>query len=73
MCHCDFLRGMNQIVFLKDGKVVCHLYGYPQNNGYGILFEPENDQDAVYMLTIQDDLMFQVERNENIVFLRKQS
>ncbi|WP_144553957.1 hypothetical protein [Peribacillus simplex] len=23
-------EGMNQIVFLKDGKVVCYLYGYPE-------------------------------------------
>ena len=22
---------MNQIVFVKDGKVVCYLYGYPEN------------------------------------------
>ena len=24
-------EGMNQIVFVKDGKVVCYLYGYPEN------------------------------------------
>ena len=35
-------EGMNQIVFLKDGKVVCYLYGYPENNGYGIYFTSEN-------------------------------
>lgn len=40
-------EGMNQIVFMKDGKVVCYLYGYPKNNGYGIFFESEN---ACYML-----------------------
>ena len=36
-------EGMNQIVFLKDGKVVCYLYGYPENNGYGINFTSENE------------------------------
>ena len=30
---------MNQIVFVKDGKVVCYLYGYPENNKFGIFFE----------------------------------
>jgi hypothetical protein len=24
-------EGMNQIVFVKDGKVVCYLYGYPED------------------------------------------
>ncbi|MCD1161072.1 hypothetical protein [Peribacillus frigoritolerans] len=63
-------EGMNQIVFLNDGKVVCYLYGYPENNGYGISFESENYKDAVYMLNIKDDLNFQVERRNNVVYLR---
>ena len=32
-------EGMNQIVFVKDGKVVCYLYGYPENNKFGIFFD----------------------------------
>ncbi|TFH58120.1 hypothetical protein [Peribacillus frigoritolerans] len=63
-------EGMNQIVFLNDGKVVCYLYGYPENNGYGISFESENYKDAGYMLNIKDDLKFQVERRDSIVYLR---
>ncbi|MFE5430526.1 hypothetical protein [Peribacillus simplex] len=63
-------EGMNQIVFLKDGKVVCYLYGYPENNGYGISLESENYKDAGYMLNIKDDLNFQVERSDNVVYLR---
>ncbi|MED3689914.1 hypothetical protein P4534_14010 [Peribacillus butanolivorans] len=63
-------EGMNQIVFLNDGKVVCYLYGYPGNNGYGISFESENYKDAVYMLNIEDDLNFQVERRNSGVYLR---
>ncbi|MFE4705699.1 hypothetical protein [Peribacillus simplex] len=61
---------MNQIVFLKDGKVVCYLYGYPENNGYGIFSESENNKDVGYMLNIKDDLNFQVERRNNVVYLR---
>ncbi|MGY3312481.1 hypothetical protein ACV242_000977 [Peribacillus simplex] len=63
-------EGMNQIVFLNDGKVVCYLYGYPENNGYGISFESENYKDAGYMLNSKDDLKFQVERRDSIVYLR---
>ncbi|MFY0804613.1 hypothetical protein [Peribacillus frigoritolerans] len=63
-------EGMNQIVFLNDGKVVCYLYGYPENNGYGISFESENYKDAVYMLNSNDDLNFQVERRNSVVYLR---
>lgn len=29
---------MNQIVFVKDGKVVCYLYGYPKNNNFSYDF-----------------------------------
>ncbi|MEX6703170.1 hypothetical protein ABS315_26855 [Peribacillus frigoritolerans] len=63
-------EGMNQIVFLNDGKVVCYLYGYPENNGYGISFESKNYKDAGYMLNIKDDLKFQVERRDSVVYLK---
>lgn len=29
---------MNQIVFIDDGKVVCYLYGYPENIKLGFNF-----------------------------------
>lgn len=29
---------MNQIVFVKDGKVVCYLYGYPENTNFSYNF-----------------------------------
>lgn len=40
-------EGMNQIVFMKDGKVVCYLYGYPESNKFGIFFEGTNSVDNV--------------------------
>ncbi|MGG0410159.1 hypothetical protein [Peribacillus simplex] len=55
---------------MNDGKVVCYLYGYPKNNGYGISFESENYKDAGYMLNSKDDLNFQVERSDSVVYLR---
>ncbi|MBL3646000.1 hypothetical protein JMN23_27075 [Bacillus sp. RHFB] len=63
-------EGMNQLVFLNDGKVVCYLYGYPENNEYSISFESEDYKDAGHMLNIKDDLKFQVERRDSIVYLR---
>jgi len=64
-------EGMNQIVFLKDGKVVCYLYGYPENNGYGINFSSENKLGgaSASVLTIKDDLTFQVIRIDNVIYL----
>ncbi|MFC4323087.1 hypothetical protein [Litchfieldia salsa] len=55
-------EGMNQIVFMKDGKVVCYVYGYPENNGYGINFHAQ-------MLTVDDPLTFQVDRNSGFNYL----
>jgi len=67
-----FDEGMNQIVFLKDGKVVCHLYGYPSNTGYGINFISENNTGltSASMLSIEDDLTFQVVRSDNVIYLK---
>ena len=66
-------EGMNQIVFLKDGKVVCYLYGYPENNGYGINFSNENKPGAASasILNYKDDLTFQVIRINNVIYLSK--
>ncbi len=63
-------EGMNQIVFLNDGKVVCYLYGYPENNGYGISFKSSNYSDSVFMLQKNDHVDFKIERSDSIVFLR---
>lgn len=64
-------EGMNQIVFMRDGKVVCYLYGYPENNGYGIYFTGENGTEvtSASVLNTDDDLTFQVERSDNVIYL----
>ena len=65
-------ENMNQIVFLKDGKVVCYLYGYPENNGYGIYFTSEHNTEVTFasMLSVEDDLTFQVVRDDNVIYLK---
>ena len=64
-------EGMNQIVFLKDGKVVCYLYGYPQNNGYGIYFTSQNETGVTSssILNTKDDLIFKITRSDDVVVL----
>lgn len=64
-------EGMNQIVFLNDGKVVCYLYGYPENNEYGIYFTNTNNTEITFasMLTFEEDLTFQVERENGVIYL----
>ncbi len=64
-------EGMNQMVFLKDGKVICYLYGYPTNNGYGIFYSGETLSEYATVLNVDDDLTFQVEREEKVVYLIK--
>ena len=65
-------KGINQIVFLKDGKVVCYLYGYPENNGYGVYFTSENKTEVSFtsVLCVDDDLTFQIMRSEDIIYLK---
>ena len=58
-------EGMNQIVFTHDGQVVCHIYGYPSNSGYGILFKEDSDQ----VLHAMDDPQFQLLREDGTVYL----
>ncbi|MBM4761116.1 hypothetical protein [Bacillus sp. B15-48] len=63
-------EGMNQIVFLNEGKVVCYLYGYPENNGYGIYFTSENPEvNLASVLNVEDDLTFQVRRSDGVIYL----
>ncbi|MEK4229315.1 hypothetical protein [Solibacillus sp. FSL H8-0538] len=63
-------EGMNQIVFLNDEKVVCYIYGYPENNGYGLAFITENYTEVASILNVKDELDFHVTRSESVIYLR---
>lgn len=65
-------EGMNQIVFMKEEKVVCYLYGYPENNGYGVYFTSGNETgvSSASVLSVEDDLTFQIMRSEDIIYLK---
>ncbi|KIO66844.1 hypothetical protein B4065_2156 [Caldibacillus thermoamylovorans] len=60
---------MNQIIFLKDGKVVCYLYGYPENNGFRLILSKSESESIV--LDNQDDINLLVEKKDNVTFLTK--
>lgn len=66
-------EGMNQLVFMKDEKVVCYVYGYPQNNGYGIYFSEGSTDDSspASILSPQEDVTFQVDRRDGYIYLMK--
>ena len=64
-------EGMAQIVFLKDGKVVCYLYGYPENNGYSINFSGESYNNVASMLNLNGHLDFHVNRSDGLIRLEK--
>lgn len=62
-------EGMNQIVFMKDGKVVCYLYGYPENNKFAIYFNGTEHTENASILRVEDHAIFDVKKNEDVVYL----
>ena len=63
-------EGMNQVVFVKDGKVVCYLYGYPDNNGFGINFYKYLSNDKATILYSEHNNIFDVKTNGEVVYLK---
>ena len=54
---------MNQIVFVKDGKVVCYLYGYPEHIKLGFDF---GEYEGSYIkLTSNQNLYFKTTLSDN--------
>lgn len=64
-------EGMNQIVFVKDGEVVCYIYGYPTNNKYGVYFNGTVNQNSAAILYAKDNEVFDVTKNDGVVFLTR--
>lgn len=56
-------EGMNQIVFLKAGKVVCYLYGYPEN--IKISFNFGSYKSSFIKLSAEDKLSFRTTISDN--------
>jgi hypothetical protein len=56
-------EGMNQIVFVNDGKVVCYLYGYPEHVKLG--FDFGKFKGSHIKLTPNQNLHFTTTLSEN--------
>ena len=63
-------EGMNQIIFVKDGKVVCYVYGYPDNNQFGLYFEGAYRNDIATILYAANHPIFDVTKSEDVVYLK---
>ncbi|MFC4735177.1 hypothetical protein ACFO4L_01145 [Bacillus daqingensis] len=59
-------EGMNQVVFMDENEVTCYVYGYPENNGFGL----SSDQEV---LTKADDLTFQLKYWQGIPLLERKT
>lgn len=62
-------EGMNQIVFMKDGKVSCYVYGYPEHNQFAIWFGNTFDPEPAAILHAEDHPEFDVIKKDGIVSL----
>lgn len=64
-------EAMDQIVFMKDGKVVCYIYGYPSNKSYGVYFDGKEHINGTSGLKLEDNLIFNVTRRDGVVYLKQ--
>lgn len=62
-------EGMNQIVFMKEGKVVCYIYGYPSNNKYGISLNSSEEATTLYA---KNNEKFKVLKEDGITYLNRE-
>lgn len=62
-------EGMNQIVFMNNGKVVCYIYGYPSNNKYGISLNSSEEATTLYA---ENNEKFKVLKENDITYLNRE-
>ena len=60
---------MNQIVFIKEGEVVCYIYGYPSNNKFGISFDHGDYSYGDTVLYAKDNEVFTVVKKGDVIYL----
>ncbi|MHA6261332.1 hypothetical protein ACXYMX_15810 [Sporosarcina sp. CAU 1771] len=62
-------EGMNQIVFMKDEKVICYIYGYPESNQFGIFFDGSDSIGNAVRLFSKDHDTFDVMKEKGAIYL----
>ncbi|MFS0861186.1 hypothetical protein [Fredinandcohnia sp. 179-A 10B2 NHS] len=60
-------EGMNQLVFIHDGKVVCYLYGYPERNK--ISFNFGSYEGSYITLSAAEELAFNMTVVDEVKYL----
>ena len=67
-------EALQQIVFVKNGKVICYIHGFTTKSGFALHFKTPYYKDGkrigANMINIEDDLDFKVRRN-NIIHLEQ--
>ncbi len=61
-------EGMNQIVFLNDGEVVCYIYGYPDR--YNLYFDFGYHRDGYLLLNYEDKSKFIIRVKDDINYFK---
>lgn len=64
-------EGMNQLVFMKNEKVVCYVYGHPHSNGYYMTFNTLKDDYTVTTLYAKDNVQFSVSKGDGFIYLKQ--
>jgi len=61
-------EGMNQVVFLDNGKVICYIYGYPEK--YNVYFDLGTYKDGYCQLSSSEKLTFKMKLIDDIRYLK---
>ena len=61
-------EGMTQLIFVKDGKVICGIQGYADRLGYFVSFLKDGEKQAV--INFAEPVVFSVSREHEFAELR---
>lgn len=62
-------EGMTQLLFVQGEKVVCCIYGYSSNLGYGVLFETQYNDEPFIAIRHDETALFTVSNFGEEIFL----
>ena len=63
-------ESQTQLIFVKDGKIVCSIWGYGSNLGYWISFYYYDNIGDYLAITPDDTVLFSVDRSGEEIVLR---
>lgn len=66
----DVSDGMNKVVFMKNGKVVCYIDGKQEHKEYTISVKDDEYRDGVAEIKNNKQKKFKVEKDETGIYLK---